>query len=142
MTAECQRILGTNLRGTQEGRTCLGSAVEGYKLLGQNLEMAISMRQLGLSYWSVRHFQDAIPLQEKAVSIFWRYDFNVYGAETRLELGMSQMAQGELPDAKLTLDIALKENKKNGTQGWRLKWCSGTWHYRQVLFVNIVDWSF
>jgi len=112
-TAECLRRLGVIFHAVGASELCydiLNRALEKYQRLGRDLDAAFCMKFLATRYWSARRFVEAIALQEKAVPIFWGAAFVFGGAETRLELGMSQIAAGHIGDAILTLDIARREN--------------------------------
>lgn len=112
-TAECLRYLGVIFHAAGASEHCyviMNRALEKYQRLGRDLDAAFCMKYLATRYWSDRRFDEAIALQKKAVPIFWGASFVFGGAETRLELGMSQIAAGHIGDAILTLDIARREN--------------------------------
>ena len=112
-TAECLRHLGIVFHAVGASELCydiLNRALDKYQRLGRVLDAAFCMKNLATRYWSACRFAEAIALQEKAVPIFWGAAFVFGGAETRLELGMSQIAAGHIGDAMLTFDIARREN--------------------------------
>ncbi|PBK60207.1 hypothetical protein ARMSODRAFT_1090411 [Armillaria solidipes] len=118
-TAGCLRQLGIWLHALGDTESCyelLDRALKKYQSLGRKLDAAFCMRDLATRYWPERRFSEAISLQETAVPIFWSVDFVYAGAETRLELGMSQIAAGRIDDAILTLEIARRENQRNEIQ--------------------------
>jgi tetratricopeptide (TPR) repeat protein len=112
-SAKCLRHLGVIFHAMGASDLCydiLNRALDKYQRLGRDLDAAFCMKYLAARYWSARRFAEAIALQEKAVPIFWGARFVFGGAETRLELGMSQIAAGHIGDAILTLDISRREN--------------------------------
>lgn len=118
-TAECLRRLGIWLHALGDKESSyefLDRALKKYQSLGRKLDAAFCMKDLATRYWSSGRFSEAIPLQETAVPIFWSVDFVYGGAETRLELGMSQIAAGRIDDAILSLEIARRENLRNDVQ--------------------------
>ncbi|PBK80470.1 hypothetical protein ARMGADRAFT_1020858 [Armillaria gallica] len=115
-TAECHHQLGILFHYLGYEESCyefVERALKKYQSLGRRLDAAFCMRDLATRYWPAGRFFEAISLQEKAVPIFWSVDFVYAGAETRLELGMSQIAAGRIDDAILTLEIARRENQRN-----------------------------
>ncbi|KAK0496664.1 hypothetical protein EDD18DRAFT_171608 [Armillaria luteobubalina] len=118
-TAECLRQLGILLHALGDKESCyelLDRAMKKYQSLGRKLDAAFCMKDLATRYWTAGRFSEAISLQETAVPIFWSVDFVYGGAETRLELGMSQIAAGRIDDALLSLEIAKRENQRNEIQ--------------------------
>ncbi|KAF8332144.1 hypothetical protein F5887DRAFT_997360 [Amanita rubescens] len=112
-TAECLQHIGVIFHRLGDHKHCyniLNRALDIYQRLGRDLDSAFCMKFLATRYWSTHRFAEAIALQEKAVPIFWGAAFIFGGAETRLELGMSQIAAGRIDDAIVSLDIARREN--------------------------------
>ncbi|KAK0468740.1 hypothetical protein IW261DRAFT_1612439 [Armillaria novae-zelandiae] len=119
LTAGCLHRLGTLLHALGDEESCydlLDRAMNKYQSLGRKLDAAFCMKDLATRYWTSGRFPEAISLQETAVPIFWSVDFVYGGAETRLELGMSQIAAGRIDDAILSLEISKRENQRNEIQ--------------------------
>ncbi len=114
-TAECFHELGRLIHALGDEKSCyeyMDRALKKYQSLGRTLDAAFCMKDFATRYWSAGRFLEAISLQEPAVKAFWEFSYVYGGAETRLELGMSQIAAGRIRDAIMTLEIAKRENQR------------------------------
>ena len=102
--AECHNLLGfTLLRlGRQDDtRKQWKHALKEFDLLGEELKAAFLRRHLA----KISPFEEAIELYQQAIPAFWKSAFTFAGAETRFDLAMEYVGQGNYNDALLHLEI-------------------------------------